>query len=80
MPVTAEKASLKPIDWLLEPADPGARYLALRDLVKAGGKELAEAKKAAQQVGHFTRPAHTQPGRCLERLDNVFIPGIFRGI
>jgi hypothetical protein len=39
------------LDWLLEPADPGVRYLALRDLFKADEKELAEAKKTAHAHG-----------------------------
>lgn len=39
------------LDWLLEPENPGVRYLALRDLVKASGKELADAKKAAHKEG-----------------------------
>jgi hypothetical protein len=39
------------IDWLLEPDDPGPRYLALRDLVKAEGRELTAAKKAAHTDG-----------------------------
>ncbi len=41
----------KSIDWLLEPDDIGVRYLALRDLVKAQGSELAAAKKAAHAKG-----------------------------
>jgi len=39
------------IDWLLEPADAGVRYLALRDLAKDRGKELAGANKAAHARG-----------------------------
>lgn len=39
------------LNWLLEPADIGVRYLALRDLVKADSKELAAAKKAAHTSG-----------------------------
>jgi hypothetical protein len=39
------------LDWLLEPADPGVRYLALRDLVKADTQELSVAKKAAHEQG-----------------------------
>ncbi len=41
----------KPIDWLLEPQDIGVRYLALRDLVKSGDRELAAARKAAHTGG-----------------------------
>ena len=40
-----------PLEWLLEPEDPGVRYLALRDLVKADARELAAAKKEAHQKG-----------------------------
>jgi len=40
-----------PLEWLLEPADIGVRYLALRDLVKADAAELADAKKAAHTKG-----------------------------
>jgi hypothetical protein len=39
------------IDWLLEPEDTGARYLALRDLVKASPSELVAARKAAHTDG-----------------------------
>ncbi len=50
--LTKEKKSFKTtLDWLLEPEDPGVRYLALRDLVKAGGKELETAKKTAHTKG-----------------------------
>lgn len=37
------------LDWLLDPADPGPRYLALRDLVRlpAGDPELLAARAAA---------------------------------
>jgi len=41
----------KALDWLLEPENPGVRYLALRDLVKAGGRELAAARKKAHTEG-----------------------------
>jgi hypothetical protein len=43
--------SLNVLDWLLEKENPGVRYLALRDLVKADGKELADAKKSAHENG-----------------------------
>ena len=54
--VKQETLSAKALDWLLEsensdPLSVGVRYLALRDLVKAGGKELAAAKKAAHEQG-----------------------------
>ncbi len=47
-------AANSPLDWLLEPDNPGVRYLALRDLVKANAKELAAAKKAAHTEGPIT--------------------------
>ena len=40
-----------PTDWLLEESDPGVRYLALRDIVDAGVKELAEARRIAYREG-----------------------------
>jgi hypothetical protein len=46
-----EAALKSALDWLLDPEDPGVRYLALRDLVKAGGKELLTAKQAAHTAG-----------------------------
>ena len=52
------------VDWLLEPANPGVRYLALRDLVKAGpdDKTLLEAREAAY--------AGSQPiGAILSKMD-----------
>ena len=39
------------IEWLLEPGDIGVRYLALRDLVGAGEKELMVARKRAYSEG-----------------------------
>jgi hypothetical protein len=39
------------LEWLLEPEDAGVRYLALRDLVKAGGRELEAARKEAHEKG-----------------------------
>lgn len=41
----------KTLDWLLEPDEPGVRYLALRDVVVAAGKELETARKKAQAEG-----------------------------
>ena len=47
------KKSLKAdlIEWLLEPDDPGVRYLALRDIVGVDAEELAAAKKRAHTSG-----------------------------
>ena len=40
-----------PTDWLLEPDDPGARYLALRDIVEASEKEIIAARRIAHREG-----------------------------
>jgi hypothetical protein len=45
------KSEKNRVDWLLEAEDAGVRYLALRDLVKAGEQELAEAAQSAQEKG-----------------------------
>ena len=44
-----ESGAINSLSWLLEPENPGVRYLALRDLVKAGGKELETARKTAHK-------------------------------
>lgn len=46
-----DKPFTNTLNWLLEPADIGVRYLALRDLVKADAKELQTAKNKAHQQG-----------------------------
>jgi hypothetical protein len=43
------------LDWLLEPADAGVRYLAIRDLGAAGEEELRAARKAAYESGPIAR-------------------------
>ena len=47
------KKALKadPTDWLLESDNPGVRYLALRDIVDAGEKEVKAAKRIAHREG-----------------------------
>ncbi len=40
-----------PTDWLLEPDDPGVRYLALRDIVAADDKEIKAARRQAHREG-----------------------------
>jgi hypothetical protein len=47
------KKALKgdPTDWLLEPDDPGVRYLALRDIVESGEKEIKAARTKAHREG-----------------------------
>ena len=41
------------VPWLLEPEDPGVRYLALRDLLRfpPDDRELKSARKAAHKEG-----------------------------
>ncbi|MDD5338873.1 MAG: nitrogen fixation protein NifH [Dehalococcoidales bacterium] len=46
-----DKAIADTVDWLLEPADIGVRYLALRDLVKAPPQETQKAKADAHRQG-----------------------------
>lgn len=47
----ASALRVDPTDWLLEPDDPGPRYLALRDLVEAGEAEIAAARRKAHREG-----------------------------
>jgi hypothetical protein len=51
------KKALKadPADWLLEPEDPGVRYLALRDIVDADEKEIKAARRKAHREGPIAR-------------------------
>jgi len=51
------KSALKadPIDWLLEPDDPGVRYLALRDIVEADEKEIDAARHKAHREGPIAK-------------------------
>ncbi|MBN1188434.1 MAG: nitrogen fixation protein NifH [Dehalococcoidales bacterium] len=42
-----------PTGWLLEPDDPGVRYLALRDIVEAGEKEIKDARRKAHREGRI---------------------------
>jgi hypothetical protein len=46
-----EKSLTNTLNWLLEPADIGVRYLALRDLIKADARELLMAKNKAHKEG-----------------------------
>ena len=46
-----DKSLTNALNWLLEPADIGVRYLALRDFVKTDVKELQKAKNQAHQQG-----------------------------
>jgi hypothetical protein len=49
------KTEKNPVDWLLEPDHIGVKYLALRDLVDAGAKELAAAEKQAHDKGQIAQ-------------------------
>jgi hypothetical protein len=42
-------------EWLLEPDDPGVRYLALRDIVEADEKEIKAARRIAHHEGPIAR-------------------------
>ncbi len=44
-----------PLDWLLEPDDIGVKYLAMRDLVKSGNKEIQAVKKLAHTEGPIAK-------------------------
>ena len=44
-----DKAPGNTLNWLLEPADIGVRYLALRDLTHADAKELQAAKTSTSR-------------------------------
>jgi len=44
-----------PTEWLLEPDDPGVRYLALRDIFEAGEKEIKAARRKAHREGPIAR-------------------------
>lgn len=44
-----------PTDWLLEPDEPGPRYLALRDIVDVDEKEIQVARRKAHRQGPITR-------------------------
>jgi len=44
-----------PTDWLLEPDDPGVRYLALRDIVDADEKEIKAAREKAHREGPIAK-------------------------
>jgi len=51
------KKALKadPTDWLLEPDDPGVRYLGLRDIVDADEKEVQAARRKAHREGPIAK-------------------------
>src|SRR5271157_5913460 len=45
----------KTVDWLLQPDNPGVRYLTLRDLVSTDSKELVVAAKQAHEKGQIAQ-------------------------
>jgi len=47
----ASRPRENPMVWLLEPSDIGVKYLAMRDLIESGSKELIAAKKNAHAEG-----------------------------
>ncbi|MGA7845434.1 MAG: nitrogen fixation protein NifH [Dehalococcoidales bacterium] len=49
------KIENKTIEWLLQPDNPGVRYLALRDLVPTDPKELVIAAKQAHEKGQIAQ-------------------------
>jgi len=49
--IAGGRKGVNPIEWLTELGDVGVRYLALRDLVQAGTKEVAKARKRAYLEG-----------------------------
>jgi hypothetical protein len=62
-----------PTDWLLEPDNPGVRYLALRDIVEAGEDEIKLAKQKAHREGSIARIlAEMNPGGYWIKPGNVY--------
>jgi len=64
-----------PTDWLLEPEDPGVRYLALRDILDAGEKEIKAARRKAHREGPIARILENMaPEGYWVRPDPVYYP------
>jgi hypothetical protein len=64
-----------PTDWLLEPDDPGVRYLALRDIVEAGEKEIKAARTKAHREGPIAKILdNMNPEGYWVRPDQVYFP------
>ncbi len=66
-----------PTDWLLEPDEPGVRYLALRDIVEADEKEIKAARRKAHcegpiaqilsemnSEGYWIKPGNVYANKC----------------
>ena len=49
--VKESRTERNPVQWLLEPGDPGVQYLAMRYLIETDAKELMAAKKKAHNEG-----------------------------
>jgi hypothetical protein len=58
LPVWKKLLKADPTDWLLEEDDPGVRYLALRDIVEAGEKEIKAARTKAHRDGPISEVLH----------------------
>jgi hypothetical protein len=64
-----------PTDWLLEPDDPGVRYLALRDIVDADEKEVKAARTKAHREGPIAVILdNMNPAGWWVRPDYVYFP------
>jgi hypothetical protein len=64
-----------PTDWLLEPDDPGVRYLALRDIVEAGEKEIKAARTKAHREGPIAKIlAEMNPEGYWVHPGHVYVP------
>ena len=64
-----------PTDWLLEPDDPGVRYLALRDIVDVGENEIKAARQKAHRQGPIARILdNMNPAGYWVRPNNVYVP------
>jgi hypothetical protein len=61
--------------WLLEPDDPGVRYLALRDIVEAGDKEIKAARAKAHREGPIAKIlAEMNPEGYWVHPGHVYVP------
>ena len=74
------KSNSPVLDWLLSPADPGVRYLALRDLagLAPDDPELLAARRAAYQAGAIPAIlAHMDPAGFWEKSGPGYNPKYF---
>lgn len=68
------------IEWLLEEKDPTVRYLALRDLMRVKGKELAEAKGAIMASGPVPKIlAKQQPEGHWGNAEDFYVRSKYKG-